>query len=335
MAEKKLVPAKNGDDPIRFILTDESVNRYGFRVKTDGILLKNFIKNPIMLFNHDRWKYLPIGAWDDLKIENGKLTGVPMFDEDDEFSMTIKSKVEKGVFNTCSINFDIITLSDDPADLIKGQTRSTVVKSELLEASIVDIPGNANAIRLNFANNNISLSGDIDSTILNNYIPTIKNSPNPSDNEMKQIALSLGLNETATEKEIVEAINKLRKESVASLIQSGIDKGVITDANKSSYEKLALSDFDSVASLINSAPATEKKDTTIEEKREAKNATLATKLKGAGLEKEEAVDENDRKLWTLNDWRKKDAKGLQLMMETDETQYNKLVKEFQKNFNKK
>lgn len=37
-----------------FVLSDESVNSYGFRVLTDGIALDNFKKNPVMLWNHTR-----------------------------------------------------------------------------------------------------------------------------------------------------------------------------------------------------------------------------------------------------------------------------------------
>ncbi|QXU42082.1 hypothetical protein [Pedobacter sp. D749] len=36
----------------RIILTSENVNRYGFRVLTDGIDLTQYGKNPLMLWMH-------------------------------------------------------------------------------------------------------------------------------------------------------------------------------------------------------------------------------------------------------------------------------------------
>mgnify|MGYP003375424942 FL=1 len=38
-----------------FVLHDESVNTYGFRMLTSGAVLDEFIKNPVMLLNHNDW----------------------------------------------------------------------------------------------------------------------------------------------------------------------------------------------------------------------------------------------------------------------------------------
>ncbi len=38
----------------RIILTGENINRYGFRVLTDGIDLTQYDKNPLMLWMHIR-----------------------------------------------------------------------------------------------------------------------------------------------------------------------------------------------------------------------------------------------------------------------------------------
>ena len=140
----------------RFVLTDESVNRYGYRVLTSGIQnLKAWQKNPVMLWCHFRdeggrnWDYKPIGHWEDVEInDKGELSAVPVFDLTDELSQTICSKVEEGTLNAASIGFRIIETSEDPSVLVKGQTRATVTKWDLMEASIVDIPANGNAVRL-------------------------------------------------------------------------------------------------------------------------------------------------------------------------------------------
>ena len=54
-----------------FILTDESVNNYGFRLLLSGADLKQFKRNPVMFYNHDEWDP-PIGRWENIRVEDGK-----------------------------------------------------------------------------------------------------------------------------------------------------------------------------------------------------------------------------------------------------------------------
>ena len=142
-----------------FVISDESINDRGGRVLTKGINLKNFKKNPVGFYNHHRscsaWsgadstKILPVIKWKNLKKEpNGRLTGTAVFDENDEFSMSLASKVENGYINSVSVGLEILAISYDEKDLVKGQTRGTITKSNLREISIVDIPGNPNATKL-------------------------------------------------------------------------------------------------------------------------------------------------------------------------------------------
>lgn len=37
-----------------FVLSDSSLNRYGFRILTDGLQIENFKQNPIMFWMHKR-----------------------------------------------------------------------------------------------------------------------------------------------------------------------------------------------------------------------------------------------------------------------------------------
>ena len=37
-----------------FVISDESVNSYGYIVKTDGIDITAFERNPVMLYMHER-----------------------------------------------------------------------------------------------------------------------------------------------------------------------------------------------------------------------------------------------------------------------------------------
>jgi len=194
-----------------FVLSDESVNSYGFRVLTCGIDLTSFKNNPIMLYCHIRaWKdtndiILPIGRWENLRVEDGKLLGDTCFDMDDPFAVKIANKVEKGFIKACSIGINILERSEASEHIVIGQTRPTVTRCKLNEVSIADIPSNTNAISLYDNNGNmIELTAEsVDSTI------GIINNQNQNQKEMKLIALKLGLSENATEAEILAKVTEL------------------------------------------------------------------------------------------------------------------------------
>jgi hypothetical protein len=135
----------------KFICSDNGINSYGFRVLTSGIDLSGFKKNPVGLFNHcnddDDPSYNgPICIWPDLAVEGDTLTGTPTFDMKDLKAAEIARKVEEGFLNAASIGFQILAISEDPADMLPGQTLPTITKCRLMEISIVDIPSNMNAV---------------------------------------------------------------------------------------------------------------------------------------------------------------------------------------------
>lgn len=153
MTSPKLVTLSANGEAV-FCLSDESLNSYGYRVLTKGIDLSRFLKNPIMFYNHASDKGV-IGKWKDVRIENGKLLGVPIFDTNDNFAKTIKSKVLQGFISACSIGFRVLAISEDKKDMVSGQKYPTITKSELYEVSLVDIPSNANAVKLRFEDNSL------------------------------------------------------------------------------------------------------------------------------------------------------------------------------------
>lgn len=264
--------------PHTFVLSDESINRNGFRTLTDGINLDNFKKNPIMLFMHkrtSRWNddnTLPIGIWENIRVENGKLLADPKFDEGDEFAVKIKNKVEGGFLKMASIGFEPIELSDDPKFLVKGQTRSTVTKCDLLEASIVDIGSNKNALKLYKDGSLVELSADT----LNTIIPELLTQN--SNKQMKQLAVLLSLALDATEDQMTAAVKDLitknqthaselsakdleisnlktklddiNKLKVKTLLDNAILAKKFTEAERATYQKLCDSDFDLAVKVI-------------------------------------------------------------------------------------
>jgi len=91
---------------------------------------------------------LPIGRWENIRKEDGKLMADPVFDEQDKFAQLVKSKVENGFVKGASIGVRIKNVSDEKNHLLAGQSRATVTECEIYEASIVDIPSNRKTVQL-------------------------------------------------------------------------------------------------------------------------------------------------------------------------------------------
>lgn len=244
-----------------FRLADESINGYGFWLRMGGADLEQFKRNPIMLWMHNRaWRgtkdeVLPIGHWENVRIEGGELLADAVFDMDDEFAAAIAGKVEKGIIRMASVGITVVETSTDSAYLKPGQTRETVTKWKLREASIVDIGANDNAISLAFYDNDgnpMELSASDGSCPVSLLL-----TPKPYD--MKEVAKLLKLADTADENEIAQTVKELvarseelerklneveqrereqRRLRAALLIDEAVKDGRIDADAKPSWEKM-------------------------------------------------------------------------------------------------
>ena len=285
----------------QIVLSDSSLNKYGFRVETSGLDISEFKKNPVLFFNHRRG--LPLGRWDGLKIKGDQLLGVPEFDQEDEEALKIEGKYDRGFLKGASIGFKILELSDDPEDMVKGQTRPTVKKALVYEASITDIPANSNAYRLEYKGKVLELNDETTEEELNQVLGTISQTNTP---KMKKIAEKLGLAENATEEQILSAIESLSAPStelealkakqnslVESLLSLGEKAGTVTEKNKAKFKALAENDISLAADFIlpKGEAATEEK--TEEEESTKENLSVQGLLKSLKLEVSNNKDKTD------------------------------------------
>lgn len=191
----------------RIVISDESVNCYGTWIRTDGMDISQFEKNPVLLWMH--WRGVIIGCIKDIRKEDGRVTGEPWFDEVREESKQAKAQWEKGTLRMASAGLDVIEVSDAPEHVKPGQYRATVTRSKLTEVSMVDIGGNDNALPLvlSFQGKELKLAAGEAS----DFLPLLHNTNPNKDQKMdyKAIALKLGLPETATENDILSAIEVL------------------------------------------------------------------------------------------------------------------------------
>ena len=208
------------------IITTSGLNCYGGRVLTSGGNLTQFEKNPVLLYMHRRGfdgKTMPIGRIENLRIDGDKLIGTPVFDEKDEFARQIGQKWEDGFLRMFSAGIEIIETSAEASLMLPGQTRPTITKWKLEEVSIVDIGGNDEALRLSYQGKILNLFAGEDSDVL----PILSekehaegpeseasfNNQNNNNRMNKEILQLLGLTETASEQEAVNALRLLKEKA--------------------------------------------------------------------------------------------------------------------------
>ena len=178
----------------RVRLTNDTLNSYGYRVLTEGVDITQYERNPILLYMHNRGK--AIGLIKDIKKENGEITGELAFDEATELSTQCKKQWDFGSLRMVSIGFEIVETSEAAELIVPGQRYATVTKARLIEVSLVDIGANNDAIRLHKDGQLITLSEGGDCPL-----PRLNHKPtnNQPQMDIKTLALTLGLPETADE----------------------------------------------------------------------------------------------------------------------------------------
>lgn len=138
-----------------FVLATEALDRQFEKVKLTSKSITNFKKNPQMYLNHDS-RQLPVGEWRNIRIEDGKLKADAFFHGIDEQSQRVQQYVELGQLKAASIGFQSLKRSAEApdakqlAELASNNTwRGKILIHEeidILEASVVGIPANAEAL---------------------------------------------------------------------------------------------------------------------------------------------------------------------------------------------
>ena len=199
------------------IITSNGLNSYGSRVLTEGGDLRQYERNPVLLFMHNRAfsrENLPIGRMEGLRIDGDRLIGTPVFDLNDEFAKRIADKWENGFLRMLSAGIEIIETSSDAGVMLPGQTRPTITKWKLVEVSVVDIGANDEALRLyDQAGAMLKLASGIDNEVL----PLLKER---EDNQLiikttmnKELLTLLGLQEGATDEQVLATVRGLKEKA--------------------------------------------------------------------------------------------------------------------------
>lgn len=286
----------------RIIISSEEVNSHGFWTKTDGIDLSLYNQNPIMLWQHNRPKkeatvsdVLPIGIIQDIKLENNLLTGLPAFDDTDEFAMRIYNKYEAGIINMASAGLEPRKLLTDSAHMKNGAP--CLVECLLKEVSLTDIGSNKGALKLFNSGKEIQLNSPEDIIVL------FQKENNTDMLKQKELIGLLQLSDDSNEDNIINAVKNLQTEhlaltnknklladqladlqkksdaeKIATLVDGAVAAKKITPAQKEQYVKLAEKDFEGVRAIIDTMPAHTSVETALGDKNDAQKDIELTEL---------------------------------------------------------
>ena len=244
-----------------FVLYDDHrPNADGTRIHLSGLHLERFKKNPVMLYMHYRAatpQEKPdgsevIGRWNNIRIQDNQLLAEAVFDENDAFAQKIARKVADGFLKGASIGIEVHRSSEAKQDKLPGQKSSTIVESTLLEASIVDIPQNENALNHCALYQNFSYSEP-------------KNAEKSTPPLLHTLQEMLQLKENSGEKELLlhlqqtlathQALSEwkatfLGKQS-ERILAEGLAEGLITPQNYTQYASELTQDFEETEAKIN------------------------------------------------------------------------------------
>lgn len=151
--------ADNGE--VTAIASTATVDRQGEIVEVDGWDLKDFKKNPIILWGHDH-SQLPLGTatktWIEGSGKSAKLMIKIAFQEVTELGRAVKQLVADNVLKTLSVGFQPLDGEDN-----------RYTKQRLLEVSVVNVPANADAMMLGYKS--LKKAGFDDATITQAGMP--------------------------------------------------------------------------------------------------------------------------------------------------------------------
>ena len=134
----KIRQSDKDENLFTFIISKEEEDRHGSIVMVDGVDVSHFKRNPVVLFNHNYDRV--IGTASNVRVVGDTLQADMRFAET-EFAQEIKGQVERGEIRATSIGFIVNEWSlDEENDTWK------IMRSELLEFSIVTVPSNRSAL---------------------------------------------------------------------------------------------------------------------------------------------------------------------------------------------
>jgi len=323
-----------------FKISDNTLNRFGFRILTEGIKTDNFVRNPVALVSHNG-SILSVGKWKNLTKEgNGDFKGIAEFDEADEVAKAIYNKYKNGYMNAVSMSVDPLKESDNPKDLLPGQKYPTVMESDLLEISFCNVPAHTNAVKLIREGKEVQLSlinvnqnqstmskpektveqlqGELDvlhQTMAKELVSLHVNRGVVAESEREFFEKSAQMDYEGA-KRVLDARKKEEPknetmEKAKTLIELHFERGVIPATEKIQMEKVATLDYDGTKAMLEARPG-----------KKVIDMHVAAAAQNDAKNQEDAKDASK---WNYLDYYKKDLEGLMKMKKETPDKYQALL----------
>lgn len=213
---------------IPFVICDNTLNRKGWRLNVEGIDMSGFLKNPVCLYQHDTYS-VPVGRWLNMRVEGTELKGDAEFDRNDPDAVKLFWKYKDGYMNAVSLHIMPIEESELPEQLVPGQKYATVTRSELLEVSLVSVPGQKNAVKLS-------------STEGKEYRLSVLKEEEQTPQKMEK--------KPKTVEELQAEAESLKKTAVRNLLALHEMRGVVSADEMPHLQLLAEQNYEGVAALL-------------------------------------------------------------------------------------
>lgn len=131
--------SKLNEGEIEFVVSTTAWDAHGERINVDGIQLKDYKKNPVVLWAHDGFN-LPIAKATKVWKEGNKLMARAKFYMKDEFPRKVYDYIVDGFLNAVSIGGQVDEWGNDGL---------TISKMTMKEFSVVPVPANQEALVAN------------------------------------------------------------------------------------------------------------------------------------------------------------------------------------------
>ncbi len=313
----------------QYVLSDSSVNEYGFRLLTSGYQMDSFRKNPIGYYMHRREDGIAL-KWEDLKIEDDKIVGTPTINLSNARGEQTCAEAENGFLNAASVgHIVVLEYSTEKEMMLPGQTGPTITKWYNKECSLVDIPGNSNALTHLYDANENELNL-VDLNIGKRSLPGLQ------ENTLIDLCDVLGLAQKTTETEVRDAVKHLANKA------RNLEAANITLSKDKQSLQVQLDEIKSlrcryeVTALLNRALEDKKVTVALKEKLNEDYANNPEGLKtllaampayqsiAAQLKNQKQADTSEN--WVWDDYEKNDPTGnkLKLLRANDPVRYQEL-----------
>lgn len=255
-------PAQAGDNTFTFIINTADIDRYETIVDPVGCVADNFLKNPVVLWNHDSWGEPPIGKCIDLQIAPNAITATVEFHAETERSREVVALLANGTLRGVSVGFRVLNREWRSEEQIEVYT-----KWELLEFSVVSIPANPNAL--------IVQNALVQNVLMQRALNTIRHSHTYTQRSMDPEKLKQAITE------IMSAVAQLVTEHLTSMYEQTPETAqAVADACSSAVSAIYL---DMLAADATAEPAT---DPAATDSTQNNSAPDAETRKGAAISKQ-------------------------------------------------